>query len=184
MNWSGIIDVARPLDLTHTSLYLTHMRFVFCGPDLTPCFLSRAGWNRMLYLMWLPYLKSYWSYHVHNMCFNNSRKQFLFLTSDALFNRYRNLTGLGSMSRGPYIMAIFIPALVDKKLFNILKWWCDQWRHECVVHNMDNYISPHIYQQTIFVWYHFILFKSSGQTSWQTNTQTYMAQTSCPIHGW
>ena len=41
------------------------------------------------------------------------------------------------------------PALVDEKLFNFLKWWRHQWRHECMTHNMHNYTSPPIYLQTI-----------------------------------
>ena len=48
-----------------------------------------------------------------------------------------------------HVMTVFIPALVDKMLFNFLKWWRHQWRHECMTYNMHNYTSPPIYLQTI-----------------------------------
>ena len=83
---------------------------------------------------------------MHNMCFDNSRKQFLSLTSDALSNRNRNLTVPG---RCPVSKTVLIPALVDEKLFNFLKWWRHQWRHECMTHNMHNHTSPPIYLQTV-----------------------------------
>ena len=47
------------------------------------------------------------------------------------------------------IMTMFIPALVDKKLFSFFKWWRYQWLHGCVAHTMHNYTSPPIYLQTI-----------------------------------
>ena len=80
------------------------------------------------------------------MCFDNSRKQFLFSTSGALSNLNRISTVPG---RCPVSQTVFIPALVEEKLFNFLKWWRHQWRHGYMAHNMHNYTFPPIYPQTI-----------------------------------
>ena len=98
------------------------------------------------------------------MWFNNLRKQFLFFfTSDAHSNRKRNLCSR-NMSREPHIMTMFIPALFDKKLSSSLIFWKGDVINDVVSAWNITCTTIHFYQYTcklLFVWYQFILFKSS-----------------------
>ena len=99
------------------------------------------------------------------MFFNNPRKQFLFLTSGALSNRNRNLTVPGRCPVSHilwqclflhWLIKIYLTLWNSNIINDIMRAW----------HVTGTTIHIHLYTcKLLFVWYHFILFKTSGQTS-------------------
>ena len=115
------------------------------------------------------------------MSFNNSRKQFLFLPLAHLLTETET-----------WLCQEDIPwaAIYHNNAYSHTSWYKIQftfWNGDVISvwHITCTAIHHHPYtSKLLFVWYHFILFKSSGQISWQTNTQTQVVKTSFPIQGW
>ena len=106
------------------------------------------------------------------MCFDNSRKQFLFLTTDALSNRNRNLTLPGRCSVSQVLSQCLFPHWFIKSYLtlqngNVINDVMGTWQITYITIHLHLYIC-----KLLFVRYHFILFKSSGQTKVMPNKHT------------
>ena len=87
-------------------------------------------------------------------CFNNSRKQFLFLTSDALFNRKRNLTVPGRCHASHILLQCLFPHWLIK---SYLTFWNGDVINDVMIawHIAFTTIHLHIYTcKLLFVRHH------------------------------